>query len=166
VSTELFARIAAFFIFAAAQGLILNHIHLFGVATPLLYVYFVLTFRRNYPRWAIMIWCFFLGLVIDMFSNTPGLSAGVMTLIGFIQPKILEVYIPHDCEDDFKPGITSMGGGKFARYTAIIVVLFHLVFFSLEAFNFFNAVYWLICFAGSALLTYILILVIENLRSS
>lgn len=31
------------------QILILNHIHLFGVATPLLYVYLIMLLKRNCP---------------------------------------------------------------------------------------------------------------------
>lgn len=57
-------------VFCLAQVLVLNHIHLFGVATPLLYAYFVLMFRADYPRWGIIMWSFVLGVVLDMFSNT------------------------------------------------------------------------------------------------
>lgn len=32
------------------QVLVLNHVHLFGVATPLLYIYFIIIFQRNYPQ--------------------------------------------------------------------------------------------------------------------
>ena len=38
--------------FSLVQALFLNHIHIFGVATPLLYVYLPLLFQRGYPRWA------------------------------------------------------------------------------------------------------------------
>lgn len=55
------------------QALVLNHVHLFGVATPLLYVYFAISFRRKTSKWSMLIWCFLLGLGIDVFSNTPGL---------------------------------------------------------------------------------------------
>ena len=48
-----------------AQALVFNYIHLFGYATVLLYVYFVVMFPRNYPRWAILLWSFFLGLSAD-----------------------------------------------------------------------------------------------------
>ena len=45
------------------------------------------------------------------------------------------------------------------------MVIYCLAFFSLEAFNFYNWVQWLSSIGGSALLTIILILVIENFRS-
>ena len=37
------------------QALVLNNIHLFGFATPLLYVYTVICMRRNFPRWAALV---------------------------------------------------------------------------------------------------------------
>ena len=67
-------RLALFVVLSLAQVLVFNHIHLFGYATLLLLVYFVVTFPRNYPRWAMLLWSFFLGLFADLFSNTPGMA--------------------------------------------------------------------------------------------
>ena len=39
--------IGAFVLLLLAQSLVLNHIHLFGCATPLLYVYMVTLFRHD-----------------------------------------------------------------------------------------------------------------------
>ena len=40
-------RITMFVVLLLVQVLILNHIHLFQIATPMLYVYFVVTFRMD-----------------------------------------------------------------------------------------------------------------------
>ena len=66
------------------QALVLNNIHLFGFATPLLYVYTVICMRRNFPRWAALVISFLLGLGIDIFSNTPGVAACSLTLLAFV----------------------------------------------------------------------------------
>ena len=61
--------------------------------------------------------------------------------------------------------------GERSKYATLLMgifqnlVVFGLAFFSLEAFNFYNWVQWLSSIGGSALLTIILILVIENFRS-
>ena len=65
-------RIGLMVFFISVQVLILNHIHLFNVATPLVYVYFILLFPRNQQRWVSILLAFFLGLILDSFSNTPG----------------------------------------------------------------------------------------------
>jgi hypothetical protein len=44
-----------------------------------------------------------LGLGIDVFSNTPGLAAGSMTLVAAVQPYIMQLFIQRDDEDDVLP---------------------------------------------------------------
>ena len=63
MALDLLYRLVMFVALLLAQVLILNHVHIFGVATPLLYVYFVVTFHRNFPRWIILLSSFLLGLV-------------------------------------------------------------------------------------------------------
>lgn len=147
-----------------AQVLVFNRIQLFHCATPLLYVYFALMFPRGYPRWAILLWCFVMGLCIDVFSNTPGVASASMTLISMLQPYLLELFLPRDAEDNVESSAKSLGTGKFATLTAIIVTIYCLVFYALEAFNFIYWLYWLECLGGSALLTIVLIMTLESLR--
>ena len=81
MNTEILKRLLAFIVLCLVQALILNRIRLFGFATPLLPVYFVITFHRGYPKWAILTWSFLLGLCLDTFSNTPGVAASSMTFV-------------------------------------------------------------------------------------
>ena len=102
MSLDLFKRLGLFIIMCAVQILILNHIHLFDVATPFLFVYFAISFRRGTPKWAILLWCFAMGLAVDVFSNTPGLASGALTFVGLIQPYLLELFVPRDSTDDLE----------------------------------------------------------------
>ena len=70
MSFDVIKRIALFFVLCVVQILFLNHIRLFNIATPMLYIFFVITFHRNTPKWALLLWSFALGLAIDVFSNT------------------------------------------------------------------------------------------------
>ena len=153
-----------FAILLLAQVLVLNHIHLFDCATPLLYVYVVLQFRRNYPRWGILLVSFLLGLLVDIFSNTPGVAAASMTFLGFLQPYVLAMFLNRDSEEDLQPSMKSLGFAKFFYYAAVLVVVYCSIFFTIETFSFFNGLLWLECVGGSAMLTILLILAIENSR--
>lgn len=146
------------------QVLILNHVHLFGIATPLFYVYFIILFQRNYPRWALLLWGFVMGLLIDIFSNTPGVNSASLTLMALIQPYLLHPFIPRDSAEDMQPGIRTLGTASFCYYSFLMVFIFCVVFFTLDMFSFFNILFWLECVGGSTALTYLLILVIENVR--
>ena len=156
-----------FVVLLLAQVLVLNHIHLLNCATPLLYVYFVLHFRRNYPKWGVLLWSFSLGLMVDIFSNTPGVVAASMTILGALQPVLLNLFIPRDAREtgeDVIPSMRTMGGSSFVYYALIMVLVYCLLFFTFETFTFFNWLQWLECVLGSYLITMILLLTIENFR--
>ena len=164
MSVDFFKRLGWFFVLCLVQVLILNHIHLFDVAIPLLYVYFTITFQRGTPKWMILLWSFALGLAIDVFSNTPGLASGSMTLIAVIQPYLLEIFVPRDSAENLEVSISTLGFSKFLVFCVILLVVYCLVFFALEAFSFFNWQYWLMCAGASLLLTLALIMAIESVR--
>ena len=164
MSTDLFKQLGLFIVMCAVQILILNHIHLFDVATPFLFVYFAISFRRNTPKWAILLWCFAMGLAVDVFSNTPGLSAGALTLVGLIQPYLLELFTPREAVEDLECCTATLGKGKYTLFAFILLFVFCLLFFALEAFTFYNWIYWLVCTGSSTVLTLVLILAIESIR--
>lgn len=165
MNLELIKGVLLFFILCLAQVLVLNNIHLFDCATPLLCVYMVFMFRRNYPRWGILLWSFAFGLIIDIFSDTPGVATASMTLIGFLQPYIIEPFIPRDSAEDLKPSMKTLGVASYVYYTIIMVLVYCLLFFTLEMFNFFNILLWAKCVGGSAVLTIAMLLAIEKVRN-
>ena len=158
-------RVITLVILLLIQVLILNNIHLFQVATPLLYVLFVITFRRGMPKWMILTYSFLLGLLLDIFTNTPGLAAGTMTLIAVIQPYLLETLTPRDSAENMQVSVSTMGFSKFVTFSAILVGIYCVVFFALEAFNFFDWQMWLLRAVSSALLTLLFVLAIESVRA-
>ena len=157
-------RAFIFLLLCLMQALVFNRVQLFNCATPLLYVYFLLMFPMAYPKWAVLLWSFALGVTIDMFANTPGMAAASMTLIGALQPYLLPLFVPRDAEENISSSASSLGWGKFSAMTVIIVLLYCLAFFSLEAFNYFNWQHWIACVGGSTLLTILLILTLETIR--
>ncbi len=151
-------------VFGLAQALFLEHIHVFGVATPLLYVYLPLLIQRGYPRWAQLLLCFAMGLVADMFTNTPGLACASLTLVGFLQPYLLELYLKKEDDPAFRPSIANMGFGTFLSYSFFLTLIYCITFFTLEVFSFADWLMWLGSIVGSLVLTLLLIITIDSLR--
>ena len=154
-----------FVVLLLVQVLVFNHVHLFNCATPLLYIYVALFFPRNTPRWVALISCFVMGFLVDIFSNTPGVSMASLTFLGLIQPLVLKLFLQHDSADDMKPSMRTLGIGRFVYYTILMVFVYCLLFFTLETFNFFNWIQWLESIVGSSIITIILILTLANFRS-
>lgn len=74
------SRLGWFVFLFLLQVLVFNHVHIFGYATPMPYIYFLLILPSDTPRWLYVLLGFVLGLLIDLFTNTPGMAAGSMTL--------------------------------------------------------------------------------------
>ena len=164
MAIDFLKRCVLFLSLCLAQALVFNRIQLFNCAMPLLYTYFVLTFRRGYPRWSSLLWSFALGLVVDMCSNTPGVATSSLTFLAFLQPYVLELFVPREAEENMCASVADMGWGKFFAYSAVMLSVYCLVFFTIEAFNFFNWQHWLACVWGSMLLTLILVMTMESVR--
>lgn len=162
--TDLVKRTILFIVFVLAQAMVLGRIHLFGVATPLLYVYFVTMFPRNYPKWAMLLWSFLMGLLIDTSTNTPGLATATLTLIAVVQPYYFELFVPRDSVDNLEPSLATLGPLKYSYYIVVLVLLYCLVFYSLEMFSFFNLMHWALCVGGSTVVTLALIYTFEVAR--
>ena len=158
-------RLVMFVVLLVVQVLVLNHVWLLNVATPLLYVYFAITFPRNTEKGEVLGWCFLLGLLIDIFSNTPGLAAGTLTLIGMTQTYLVELFVPRDSVENLEVSAATLGWGKFSMLSGILTLIYCLLFFILEAFNFFDWQLWILRAVFSTVLTLLLMLAIESVRS-
>lgn len=157
-------RTFVFLALCLAQALVFNRIQLFNCATPLLYVYFVIMFPRNYPKWAVLLWSFAMGLSVDMFANTPGLASASLTIVGAVQPYLLIPFLPRDPNENHKMSAGSIGWLKFLLFSFILTLIHCLFFFTLEFFSFFNWLHWLQSVAGSTVLTTMLIMAFESFR--
>ena len=165
MSSDLLKRGGLFVVFVLAQAMVLGHIHLFNYATPLLYVYFMTMFPRNYPKWGILLWGFFMGLCIDILFNTPGLASASLTLIAAVQPYYFRLFVSHDSAENLQPSLSAIGTVKYSYYIVALVLLYCLVFYTLEMFSFFNFVLWVLCVFGSAAITLALIFTFEIAKS-
>lgn len=166
MNIDFIKRLLLFVVLLLVQVIVLNHIHLFGVATPFLYIYFVISFQRGYPKWAILAWSFLLGLGIDTFANTPGVATASLTLAALLQPYVMELFIQRDNEENLQPSISTLGPSKYITFALILTLVYCLTFFSLETFTFFNWLQWLLNFSTSTVLTLLLVIVIDGLRRS
>lgn len=161
---RIFTRIAWFVGLVLVQVLLLNKICLFDLATPFIYIYFVLALDKDIDRNALMIMAFTLGLAVDVFSNTPGVNAAASVFVAFMRPGLLRLFSPRDEYENFEPGIYTLGVWAFVRYVVVATLLHHTVLFFLEAFSFANAGYLLLRILCSTLLTVMMIMTLEFLR--
>lgn len=154
------------FVLVLLQALVLNHIHLFNCATPLLYIMLPLHFSNMQSRWSSLLWCFCTGLLVDIFANTPGVAAGSLTFIGLMQPYVLALFVEKEENVELFPTLKSLGWLKFFAYALILIFVYCLLFFTLESFSFFNIMLWLQNIGGSLIITLFFILALEFINKN
>lgn len=161
-----FSRLLWAFILLVFQGLVFNHIHFFGYATPVIYVYILCLQPLNTSRYEWLLWGFAVGLGADFFSETPGLGAASMTLTALCAPPLLRLFTPKDCLEDMVPGYRTLGGWNYIWYVTLLVLLQQASVMMLEIFSFFSALDMLYTYLGSSALSIVLILVLERMRGN
>ena len=77
----------------------------------------------------------------------------------------MELFVPRDSIDELEVSVKVLGWGNFISFSAVLILIFCLAFFAIEAFTFYNWVHWLTSAGSSAVLTLILILAIESVRT-
>jgi len=147
------------------QVLVLNNIQFSGFVNPYVYIMIILILPSVTPAWLVLIISFLTGLIIDLFSGSPGMHASATLLAGFSRPLVLRLISPPDgYESGSDLSMAAYGLRWFLIYAAIIVVIHHTALFFLEVFrltDFFRTIFRILL---SSLFTLGFILLIEYYR--
>jgi len=135
---EILQRNIVRFIFVVIlQILLFRNFNLFGFIDPFFYLLFIILIPFETPKSFLLISAFFLGLSIDVFTNTIGIHASASVFVAYLRPMVLQYFAPRDgYEINTYPRIKYYGLWWFVRYAGIIVLLHSLVFFFVDAFGF------------------------------
>ena len=146
------------------QTQVLNNIHIFGVGTPFLYVYFLLKFDSAVSRNELMLWAFLMGLVIDVFSDSLGMHAASAVLLAFVRPVLLRLFTPRDAFDSIVPSVQSMGGSFFYKYLFSALLVHHSVLLLLGFFSLSHLPFLLVKIVSCVAFTALCVTAVEWIR--
>ena len=133
----LIINLLRFIILIPVQVLILNNINLGGHINPYLYVYFILLLPFETAGWLSLISSFGIGLLVDIFSVTPGMHAAASTFMAFLRPMVIRnVGSSKDYESGMRPSIRDLGFRWFITYSVILIFFHNLFLFLVEVFRF------------------------------
>ncbi|MFO7619954.1 MAG: rod shape-determining protein MreD [Bacteroidales bacterium] len=119
------------------QLLVMNNIQFSGYVNPYIYVMIILLIPVEISAWLLLIIAFLTGLLIDIFSGSPGMHASATVLAGFVRPFVLRIISPRDgYESGATPSMLTYGFRWYLLYTVIIIVVHHTALFYLEVFRF------------------------------
>lgn len=127
---------------------------------------FIMLLPPKMPKIFVLITSFFLGFIIDIFSDSYGIHTAATVLMGYIRPKVLSLVSIKGGEELEEIGIKHLRLGRFFTYTSSLILAHHFTLFYLEAFRwseFFDTFFRSI---STGLFSLILILCIESLQSN
>lgn len=117
--------------FVIMQIPLLYKLVLFDVAFGFFYVGFIMFLPYGMSRSLSMIIAFFTGLVIDVFSNTPGIHASACILIAFIKDFWHDV-IKGESDDDVNVDWNELGFVGSFGYLLPLIFIHHSMIFTIE----------------------------------
>ena len=130
-----------FVVFVLIQVLVLNNIHFLRIATPFLYLYFIIKMPVGSSRTQVVFFSFIAGVVIDTFSNTPGMHAAACTLAGFCREPLIRVFMGKDLPEGIYPSYKTFESLTLFDPLFLVVrilssvVMTTLLICTVEAFN-------------------------------
>lgn len=123
-----------FIVLVLLQVLILNNINFLGDINPYVYVLFIALFPVINNRMTFIFLSFLIGLCIDIFSDTGGIHAAASVFVGYARPLFLKFAFGMTYEHQ-TIRISQSDIGQRLIYFTLIILMHHLILFSLEIFS-------------------------------
>ena len=160
-SRLLLVNVVRWVILLFMQIFLLRNMSFYDLATPFVYVLFLLILPFRVPNFFLYLIAFGTGLTLDAFYDTIGVHTAACIALIFVRILFISVSVNRDNFDETEPTLGNMGFKWFSLYAILCILAHHLVLFLLEAFKFSELSYTLLrCFL-SGIFTLITVLLIE-----
>lgn len=151
-------EIVMFVVLILLQVLIFSNIDYMGYICPYIYILFILSLPIGFNIYASMGLAFLLGLIIDMFSNTPGVHIAATVAVAFSRDYWFNFVMPHNELGAVEPSLGRLPVTSFLKYTVGLVLMHHLILFFAEAWTFTAAWFTFLKAVMNTIITMLLIL--------
>ncbi len=164
ISNYFFINIIRFILLVLVQVLVFNKLNFFGFINPMVYILFLYWYPIKQNRATFIGLSFLLGLSIDFFSDTMAINAASTITIAYLRPTIMRFIFGVNYEfQSFKLGNATRV--QQITFLALLIIVHHMVFFTLEIFSFANFLLILKKILSIGLATLVLCLLFSSLFS-
>ncbi len=153
-----------FVLLVLVQVLICNTLNFLDAINPMVYVIFFYWYPIKSNRMVFMAIAFLLGFTIDVFSDTLSLHAFAATTVAYVRPALLRLAlgIAYEPQNFSFKNTTTL---QRITFLGLLIVLHHLVFFSLEILSISHFLLILKKLTTTSIATWILCLLLSSLFS-
>lgn len=138
LNLRLFVNILVIICLVLLQSLVFNRISFNHVATPFIYVIFILIYPVQRNRYIFLMLCFLLGWGVDLFDDTGGIHAFASLTIGFLSRPLIRTIsgIKNFEPEEFR--FYDFNVGQWIVFTIAMVFIHHFILFAFESLSFSN----------------------------
>lgn len=155
-----------FFGLLLAQIFVFSHIMLFNVAMPIVFIYFIIRLPIGMSMNLLYTLSFFLGFLLDIFTDTPGVNSLSCTLLALCKTHVFYAYVPRDDKTQhILPCISTLGWGAYSKYLLTMIGIYSIIVFSVEYLSFADVRSVMIFAGSSTLLSFPLLMAVDSLVS-
>lgn len=158
-------NILRFIFLILLQVFVLDNIQFMGYINPMIYVLFILSLPVRFPKWALLILAFIMGLIIDVFSNTAGMHSFALVFAAFLRTPVINIFTSLDEGANPTPSFHTFGVSAYVKYVVILVLIHHFILFFIESFSFLHLTLLIPKIIFSSTVTILLILGLQSFKS-
>lgn len=160
-SKIILVNIFRWFLLLFIQILLLRNLSFYSLATPFVYILFLLLLPFKTPNLLLYLIAFVTGLTMDAFYDTLGVHTTACVTLVFVRISFIALTVNKDNFDEPEPTLGNMGFKWFSIYATLCTFAHHLVLFFLETFRLTEFSYTLLRCLLSGIFTLFLIILIE-----
>ncbi|MGB3619384.1 MAG: Rod shape-determining protein MreD [Catalinimonas sp.] len=135
-SNRFLTQVLYFVLLLGLQVLLFRNRVVFDYAFCFLYVGAVLGLPRDFNPLGTLLTAFGTGLLVDWFYDTLGVHAAATVLLAYLRPIVLRVLTPSGgYESNMEMSVAEMGWRWFSLYILPLILVHHLMLFTVEAFD-------------------------------
>lgn len=154
-------NVVRWFILLLFQILLLRNLSFYNMATPFVYILFLLLLPFGIPNLLLYLIAFVTGLTLDAFYDTLGVHTAACVMLAFVRISFIAITVNRDGFDEPEPTLGNMGFKWFLLYAVVCTFAHHLVLFFLETFRLTEFSYTLLRCLMSSIFTLFSLILIE-----
>jgi rod shape-determining protein MreD len=135
MNSALFVNIFRFILLLAVQIIIFNNMNFLGYISPYPYILFIILYPVNGNKSGLLVASFFLGIIMDMFSNSGGIHTTACVILAYYRPYLFKFSFGLSYEYQTVKLNDVVTPERFS-FILLSVLIHHFILFTLEAFKF------------------------------
>ena len=134
MNSTLFMNIFRFLMLLTVQIVIFNNMNFMGYISPFPYILFIILYPVNGNKYGLLIASFFLGLFLDIFSNSGGIHSTASIVLAYYRPYIFKFSFGISYEYQTVKLNDVLTPERFS-FLLLAVLIHHITLFVLETFQ-------------------------------